>query len=129
MEDLRRFLSKFSALAGRLLLMVAGKDNRPGDPGVKTGGDTMARFDRDGLAAAGTGPVQASGEAYYELGMMYASGRSVLADFVVAHKWLNVAVARGFGPAIARRAEVAQEMSAAEIAAAQREARLWLARQ
>src|SRR4051812_19346664 len=77
MEDLRRFLSKFSALAGRLLLIVAGKDNRPGDPGVKTGGDTMARFDRDGLAAAGTGPVQASGEAYYELGMMYASGRSV----------------------------------------------------
>src|SRR4029078_9340641 len=100
MEDLRRFLSKFSALAGRLLLMVAGKDNRPGDPGVKTGGDTMARVDRDGLAAggtrgsddrhgvaaAGTGPVQASGEAYYELGMMYASGRSVPADLVIAHK-------------------------------------------
>jgi len=89
----------------------------------------MARFDRDGLAAAGTGPAQASGEAYYELGMMYASGRSVPTDFVAAHKWFNVAVAQGFRPAVARRSELAQEMSAAEIAAAQREARLWLARQ
>jgi hypothetical protein len=40
----------------------------------------------------------------------------------------NIAVVRGYQPAAARRAEVAAEMSAAEIAAAQRDARLWLTR-
>lgn len=73
-------------------------------------------------------PAQANGENFFELGMMYAAGRTVPADLVAAHKWLNVAVARGFGPAVERRAELAREMSAEEIAAAQREARLWLTR-
>jgi hypothetical protein len=47
---------------------------------------------------------------------------------VAAHKWFNIAVARGHRPAVERRAELAQEMSTTEIAAAQREARLWLTR-
>ena len=88
----------------------------------------MARFDLETAEAAGMIPVQASGEAYYELGMMYASGRAMPVDLVAAHKWFNIAVARGFQPAAARRAELVQEMSAAEIATAQREARLWLTR-
>jgi hypothetical protein len=37
-------------------------------------------------------------------------------------------VAKGFREAAQRRAELAGEMSAAEIATAQREARLWLTR-
>jgi len=36
----------------------------------------MARFEMEAAEAAGMIPAQASGEAYYELGMMYASGRS-----------------------------------------------------
>ncbi len=88
----------------------------------------MARFNMEAAEAAGMIPAQASGEAYYELGMMYASGRAVQTDLVAAHKWFNVAVARGYRPAVERRAELAQEMSAAEIAAAQRDARLWLTR-
>ena len=92
----------------------------------------MARFNMEAAEAAGMIPAQASGEAYYELGMMYASGRAVQTDLVAAHKWFNIAVARGvargYRPAVERRAELAQEMSAAEIAAAQREARLWLMR-
>ena len=88
----------------------------------------MARFDRDGMDAAGMIPVQAGGEAYYELGVMYASGRSAPVDLVAAHKWFNIAVARGYRPAAERRAELAREMSTGEIAAAQREARLWLTR-
>jgi len=51
----------------------------------------MARFDRDGMDAAGMIPVQAGGEAYYELGVMYASGRSAPVDLVAAHKWFNIA--------------------------------------
>ena len=88
----------------------------------------MARFDREAAEAAGMIPAQASGEAYFELGMMYASGRAVPTDLVAAHKWFNIAVAQGCRPAAERRAELAQEMSAAEIAAAQRDARLWLTR-
>ncbi len=88
----------------------------------------MARFNMEAAAAAGMIPAQASGEACYELGMMYAAGRAVQTDLVTAHKWFNIAVARGYRPAVERRAELAQEMSAAEIAAAQREARLWLTR-
>ena len=88
----------------------------------------MARLNLEAADAAGMIPAQAGGEAYFELGMMYASGRSAPIDLVAAHKWLNIAVARGFQPAAARRAELAREMSAAEIATAQREARLWLTR-
>ena len=36
------------------------------------------------------------GEAFFELGMKYASGRSGSADLVTAHKWFNVAFARGY---------------------------------
>jgi hypothetical protein len=75
---------------------------------------------------ARTMPADADGEALYELGIMYAAGRAGTADLVAAHKWLNVAVVRGCVAAAKRRAELAQEMSADEIAVAQRQARLWL---
>lgn len=73
-------------------------------------------------------PALAEGEAFLELGMKYASGRSGPVDLVTAHKWLNVAVARGCRTAANARSELAREMSAEEIAAAQREARLFLTR-
>ena len=76
---------------------------------------------------ARTMPADADGETLYDLGMLYAAGRAGSADLVAAHKWLNVAVVRGHLPAAQRRAELAQEMTAEEIAAAQRQARLWLA--
>lgn len=65
---------------------------------------------------------------YYELALRYAGGREGCANLVEAHKWLNIAVARGYEPAVQRRAELALEMSRADIAVAQREARLWLTR-
>jgi TPR repeat protein len=88
----------------------------------------MARFEMAAADIAAMAPAGATGESYYELGLMYAAGRSVPLDLVAAHKWLNVAVAKGFREAAQRRAELAGEMSAAEIATAQREARLWLTR-
>jgi TPR repeat protein len=87
----------------------------------------MVRFDVCGHEVAVV-PAQAAPESYFELGLMYAAGRTVPADLVSAHKWLNIAVARGYRPAVERRAEIAREMSAAQIAEAQREARLWLTR-
>ena len=64
---------------------------------------------------------------FFDLGMMYSTGRSVPADLVTAHKWFNLAAVRGNPDAIRLRREIAAEMSDAQIAAAQRAARDWLA--
>lgn len=84
------------------------------------------RYDIAELDGAPLAPVNATGEAFFELGMMYAAGRSVQPDLVLAHKWFNLAAMRGNGEATRLRREIAEEMSAAEIAAAQRAARDWL---
>jgi len=63
-----------------------------------------------------------------ELGLMCASGQSVPADMVSAHKWFNIAALRGNAEAARLRREIAEEMSEAEIAAAQRAARDWITR-
>jgi TPR repeat protein len=88
----------------------------------------MARIDMGGAESADFAKAQMGGEAYLELGMMYAAGRDVELDRIEAHKWLNIAALRGSREAVRLRAELSAEMTAAEIAAAQREARLWLSR-
>ena len=86
----------------------------------------MARFEiLDGTAAPlGEGP--AAGDILLELGMMYSVGRDVPIDLVSAHKWFNLAAVKGNREAIRLRREIADQMSEAEIAAAQRAARDWL---
>jgi TPR repeat protein len=74
-------------------------------------------------AAAQTGAA----DSLFELGMLYATGLDVEADLVVAHKWFNLAALRGNRAALARRVELAREMSANQIALAQKLAREWLA--
>ena len=73
-------------------------------------------------------PVETStnGDVLFDLGMLYASGRSGLVDLVAAHKWFNLAALKGRVDAIALRREVAETMSEVEIAMAQREARAWM---
>lgn len=68
----------------------------------------------------------ASGDVLFELGMLYASGRDGAVDLIAAHKWFNLAALRGRIDAVAMRREVAEQMSDAEIATAQREARAWM---
>ena len=67
-------------------------------------------------------------EQFFELGMMYSTGRLGSTDLVSAHKWFNIAALSGVADAIRQRREIAAEMSEAEIAAAQRAAREWLTR-
>lgn len=69
----------------------------------------------------------ASGDTLFDLGMLHASGRAGQVDLVAAHKWFNLAAFRGRRDAAAQRREIAELMSDAEIAAAQREARAWMA--
>src|SRR5579864_9752274 len=62
----------------------------------------------------------------FELGMMYSVGCDVPIDLVSAHKWFNLAAAKGNAEAVRLRREIANQMSDAEIAVAQRAARDWL---
>ena len=84
----------------------------------------MGRTELAMLEGAGGG--QASGDNFLRLGMMYSTGTEVPTDYVSAHKWFNLAAARGNAEAIRLRREVAVQMTEAEIATAQRAARDWL---
>lgn len=64
--------------------------------------------------------------ALYILGTRYSIGRGVEQDLIAAHKWFNLAAMMGHEEARISRAELAREMSAADIAEAQRQARAWL---
>jgi len=75
-----------------------------------------------------TVPVGVDAEQFFRLGLMYSTGETVPADMVTAHKWFNIAGMRGSSEAVRHRCEIASEMSAAEIAEAQRAARAWLTR-
>ena len=62
----------------------------------------------------------------FERGLYWASGRSGVVNLVAAHKWFNLAALNGDTRSQACRAEISVEMSAREIAEAQRQARSWL---
>lgn len=67
------------------------------------------------------------GDALYALGIAYSTGSNGLScDMVEAHRWLNIAAAAGHAEAAHCRADIAEEMTAREIAEAQRRAREWL---
>lgn len=76
------------------------------------------------LAAASQGDV----EATYTLGVAYSTGsHGVGCDLIEAHKWFNLAAVKGHAEAQMCRADVSDEMTAREIAEAQRRAREWIA--
>lgn len=78
---------------------------------------------RSRLADAESGDV----DALFELGLVYSTGRGdVSADLIEAHKWFNLAALSGCTRGQECRAEIALDMSAREIAEAQRQARAWL---
>jgi TPR repeat protein len=87
---------------------------------IKTAAFMLERF----LVNAATGDAS----ALYELGVAYSTGIGGLeVDLIEAHKWFNLAALNGSVSGQECRAEIAEEMSAREIAEAQRQARAWLA--
>ncbi len=67
-------------------------------------------------------------KALYELGVAYSTGSGgIEVDLVEAPKWFNLAALNGSAEAQECRADIAEEMTAREIAEAQRQARAWLA--
>jgi TPR repeat protein len=67
-------------------------------------------------------------ENAFERGIFLSAGRGGRVDFVEAHKWFNIAAARGDRAAAMHRDELASEMTREEIAAALRAAREWITR-
>jgi len=85
---------------------------------------TAAFLAESRMIDAAMGDVQ----ALYELGVAYSTGSGgVAVDMVEAHKWFNLAALQGNSLAQECRADVAEDMTAREIAEAQRQARAWLA--
>lgn len=85
----------------------------------------MARFEMQSGDHAIMGQQNIAGDVFFQLGINHSVGRGVPADRVAAHKWFNLAAARGNRDALRHRQELASEMSAAEVAEAQRQAREW----
>lgn len=84
----------------------------------------------ENLAIAQCLAAAAAGEtiALYDLGVIYSTGSHGAGhDLVEAHKWFNLAASRGHEEAAWCRADISDEMTAREIAEAQRRARDWLA--
>lgn len=66
-------------------------------------------------------------DALFDLGVCFQTGTAGAAiDLIEAHKWFNLAAVAGLSEAADARAEVAEDMTAREIAEAQRQARAWL---
>jgi len=86
----------------------------------------MARFEIGGPELATMAERQPNAEGLFQLGILSASGETGEIDLVAAHKWFNLAAARGYSEAALHRQQIADEMTAAEIAIAQRAAREWL---
>ncbi len=76
------------------------------------------------LAAAAQGDIT----AYYDLGVAYSTGsHGVECDLIEAHKWFNLAAVHNHAEAALCRADISEEMTAREVAEAQRRAREWIA--
>jgi TPR repeat protein len=75
------------------------------------------------LAAAAQGDIS----AYFDLGVAFSTGsHGAECDLIEAHKWFNLAASKGHEEASWCRADISYEMTAREIAEAQRRARQWL---
>jgi uncharacterized protein len=86
----------------------------------------MARYEIATLETAAAGQGNSAGDIFFQLGIMFSAGSSAAIDRIAAHKWFNLAAARGNRTAAERRRELAAEMSDHEIASAQSAAREWL---
>jgi len=109
-------------MAPHVIKLIGGKDTCPA---ADCAGHEAARdaFVAQCLAAA----LGGDSEAFFDLGMAFSTGSDTIAvDLVEAHKWFNLAAVGGHDNAAACRADIADDMTAREIAEAQRRAREWL---
>ena len=80
-------------------------------------------LDLDGAVPVAETAIQ---DVLFERGLYWASGHCGVINLIAAHKWFNLAAARGNRSALSYRLELAREMSCEQIAEAQKQAREWL---
>jgi len=97
-----------------------GAHQNAGEPADESAADMLVA---SCLAAATAGDIS----AYFDLGVAYSTGsHGVSCDLIEAHKWFNLAAVAGYDDAAQCRADISDEMTAREIAEAQRRAREWI---
>jgi TPR repeat protein len=71
-------------------------------------------------------PADTPATMLFHLGMLYCVGREVGRDYVAAQKWFTLAALMGSVEARRHRCRISLEMTAGQIAEAQRQACIWL---
>src|SRR5206468_10396894 len=84
-------------------------------PPPKRGADPMGRYEMAGAEMAPLAGTKPNTETFFELGILYATGREVAPDLIAAHKWFNLAAIGGNPEAALHRQQIAAEMSVREI--------------
>ncbi len=109
-------------MAQTWIKLVAGHEDTAQ---IESGADSAAT---DTLVAACLAAAAAGdNDALFDLGVAYSTGsHGAPCDLIEAHKWFNLAAVGGHEEAALCRAEVSDDMTAREIAEAQRRAREWL---
>ncbi len=92
-------------------------------------GRGVAQDDNEAVRWYRLAAAQGHTKARSNLGGMYFSGTGVPQDYVQAHMWANLAAAQGNEPGRKLRDLLAEMMTPAQIAEAQRLAREWKAKQ
>ncbi|GHC16914.1 peptidoglycan-binding protein [Aidingimonas halophila] len=91
--------------------------------------DAMHHYERQeyrqALQEFGDAARSDDADAQYMLGRMHEAGNGTAQDFVQAHKWYNLAAARGHSHATEARDSLAERMTTEQIAEAQQAAREW----
>lgn len=82
---------------------------------------------RQALQEFGKAAKSGDADAQYMLGRLHEAGNGTTQDFVEAHKWYNLAAARGHRHATEARDSLAERMTAEQIAEAQQATRGWQA--
>src|SRR5262252_432525 len=88
-------------------------------------GEGAPQSDQMALFWFNQGAEQRDALAFARLGLMYARGRGVLQDSIQAYMWYNLSAAQGETRSAEARDALAQRMTPAQIAEAQRLAREW----
>jgi uncharacterized protein len=83
-------------------------------------------WDNENSIADDITTMTANAESCLAMGMKYCIGHGVAQNNITAHKWFNIAAIKGSDKAKSYRLELSQEMTASEIAEAQRQARQFL---
>lgn len=84
----------------------------------------VTEFDIALLARRTNEATRGDCDAAYDLGVAYSTGTmGAVLDLIEAHKWFNLSAAWGNDAAAAARSDIAEDMTAREIANAQRAAR------